>query len=98
MRFWKLAEAMPALARDADGDLLVFIHQGEGELFCDYGRLAYAPGDYLYLRRGTVGRLAPAGPTAALVIEATGAHFPLPEKGILGPHAVYDPAVLDTPV
>jgi homogentisate 1,2-dioxygenase len=97
MRFWKLAEAMPALARDADGDLLLFVHQGEGELFCDYGRLQYAPGDYLYLPRGTMWRLAPASPTAALLIEAVGAHFTLPDRGMLGPHAVFDPAMLDTP-
>src|SRR6185437_1447999 len=49
LRFWKLAEPMPALARDGDGDLLLFLHQGRGELFCDYGRLEYAPGDYIYL-------------------------------------------------
>ena len=97
MRFWKLAEAMPALARDADGDLLVFVHQGTGDLFCDYGRLTYAPGDYLYLPRGTMWRLAPAEPTAALVIEATNAHFGLPDKGLLGHHAVFDPAILDIP-
>ena len=97
MRFWKLAEAMPALARDADGDLLLFVHQGTGDLFCDYGRLTYAPGDYLYLPRGTMWRLAPTDPTAALVIEATNAHFGLPDKGMLGHHAVFDPAILDIP-
>ena len=98
MRFWKLAAAMPSLARDADGDLLVFVHQGAGELFCDYGRLSYEPGDYLYLPRGAMWRLAPAGATAALVIEATNGHFSLPDKGMLGAHAVFDPAMLDTPV
>ncbi|HEY5007718.1 MAG TPA: homogentisate 1,2-dioxygenase, partial [Caulobacteraceae bacterium] len=41
MRFWKLAQAMPALARNADGDQLLFIHEGSGDLFSDYGRLAY---------------------------------------------------------
>ncbi|HEX2817920.1 MAG TPA: homogentisate 1,2-dioxygenase, partial [Phenylobacterium sp.] len=28
IRFWKLAQAMPALARNADGDQLLFIHAG----------------------------------------------------------------------
>jgi homogentisate 1,2-dioxygenase len=97
MRFWKLAQAMPALARDADGDLLLFVHQGAGELYCDYGRLTYAPGDYLYLPRGTMWRLTPTEPTAALMIEATNAHFGLPDKGMLGGHAVFDPAILDIP-
>jgi homogentisate 1,2-dioxygenase len=97
LRFWRLTEAMSALARDADGDLLLFIHQGEGALFCDYGRLAFAPGDYLYLPRGTMWRLAPDTPVAVLSIEAKGAHFALPERGLLGQHAVFDPAVLDVP-
>ena len=97
LRFWKLDAPMPALARDADGDLLLFAHQGEGELFCDYGRLAYGPGDYLYLPRGTMWRLAPRAPTAVLTIEATSAHFGLPDRGLLGPHAMFDPAMLEVP-
>jgi homogentisate 1,2-dioxygenase len=98
MRFWTLTRAMASLARNADGDLLAFIHQGDGELFCDYGRLSYSPGDYLYLPRGTMWRLAPRTATAVLLIEATGAHFGLPDKGVLGQHAIFDPALLDTPV
>ncbi|HEY5107265.1 MAG TPA: homogentisate 1,2-dioxygenase [Caulobacteraceae bacterium] len=95
--FWKLAGAMPALARNADGDQLLFVHQGGGDLFCDYGRIAFESGDYLYLPRGTMWRLAPAEPAALLTIEATNGHFTLPDRGMLGPHAVFDPAMLDTP-
>ena len=97
IRFWKLAQAMPALARNADGDQLLFIHQGQGDLFCDYGHLTYAAGDYLYLPRGTMWRLAPSAPTAVLMIQATNTHFTLPEKGLLGGHALFDPAMLETP-
>ena len=98
MRFWKLAEPMPALARNADGDQLLFVHAGAGDLFCDYGRIAYEPGDYIYLPRGTMWRLSPAEPTAILTIQATNGHFTLPDKGMLGGHAIFDPAMLDTPV
>ncbi len=98
IRFWKLAGPMPALARNADGDQLLFIHQGRGDLFCDYGRIAFEPGDYLYLPRGTMWRLAPSDPAAILMVQATNAHFTLPDRGLLGPHAVFDPAILDTPV
>ena len=97
IRFWKLSQAMPALARNADGDQLLFVHQGTGELFCDYGRLSYRAGDYLYLPRGTMWRLAPAEPTAILMIQATNTHFTLPDKGLLGGHALFDPAMLETP-
>ena len=97
VRFWRLAAPMPALARDADGDLLLFVHEGAGELFCDYGRLAFEAGDYLYLPRGTMWRLSPEAGASLLTIEATGEHFTLPERGLLGPTAVFDPAVLETP-
>lgn len=98
MRFWKLAAPMPALARNADGDQLLFVHQGGGDLFCDFGRIAYAAGDYLYLPRGTMWRLAPSEPTAVLMIQATNTHYKLPDRGLMGPHAQFDPAMLDTPV
>ncbi|HKP80056.1 MAG TPA: homogentisate 1,2-dioxygenase [Phenylobacterium sp.] len=98
IRFWKLAEAMPALARNADGDQLLFVHQGGGDLFSDFGRIAYGAGDYLYLPRGTMWRLAPSEPTAILMIQATNTHYKLPDRGLMGPHALFDPAMLDTPV
>jgi homogentisate 1,2-dioxygenase len=98
VRFWKLAEAMPALARNADGDQLLFVHQGNGELFCDYGRLGFRAGDYIYLPRGTMWRLAPAEPAAILMIQATNTHYTLPDRGLLGGHAFFDPAMLETPV
>jgi homogentisate 1,2-dioxygenase len=97
VRFWKLSGPMPALARNADGDQLLFVHQGAGDLFCDYGRLAYQAGDYLYLPRGTMWRLSPTEATAILMIQATNSHFGLPDKGLLGGHALFDPAMLETP-
>ena len=98
VRYWTLTRAMAALARNADGDQLLFVHQGSGDLFCDYGRIAYRAGDYLYLPRGTMWRLTPASETAILMIEATNTHFKLPDRGLMGPHAQFDPAILDTPV
>ncbi|MBM3643781.1 MAG: homogentisate 1,2-dioxygenase [Alphaproteobacteria bacterium] len=97
MRMWRLEAAMPDLARNADGDELLFVHEGEGALFCDYGRLAYREGDYLVIPRGTMWRLEPTKPTACLMIEATNDSYRLPEKGLVGRHAIFDPAMLDTP-
>ncbi len=98
LRFWRLPSAMPALARNADGDQLLFVHAGAGDLFCDYGHLAYRSGDYLILPRGTQWRLEPANPSAFLLLEATGGAYGLPERGLLGQHALFDPAVLARPV
>jgi len=97
VRFWRLAQPMPALARNGDGDMLLFVHQGEAALFCDYGRLALRAGDYLYLPRGTMWRLKPQTPLAILAIEASNSHLTLPERGLLGPHAFFDPALLEAP-
>ncbi|MDO9335260.1 MAG: homogentisate 1,2-dioxygenase [Caulobacter sp.] len=97
LRFWKPESGLTDLARNADGDQLLFIHAGAGELFCDFGRIGYRAGDYLYLPRGTMWRLAPAEATAVLTIQATNNHYTLPDKGLLGPHAIFDPAMLDTP-
>lgn len=90
-------EAMPELVRDSDGDLLLFVHQGDGSLFCDFGHLPYRDGDYILLPRGTMWRIEPKARTVMLEIEATNGSYKLPERGILGPHAQFDPAALDTP-
>ncbi len=97
LRFWRLAQPMPALARNGDGDQLLFVHTGRGDFFCDYGRLALRAGDYVYVPRGCMWRIAPDGEMQALIIQATNAHFYLPDRGIAGPHAFFDPALLDTP-
>ncbi|WP_022699232.1 homogentisate 1,2-dioxygenase [Euryhalocaulis caribicus] len=97
MRFWKLDAPMEMLARNADGDQLLFIHKGESELYCDYGHLTVRAGDYVYLPRGTMWRLDPSEPNAILMIQATNTHYTLPDKGLVGPHAIFDPAMLDAP-
>jgi homogentisate 1,2-dioxygenase len=94
---WSLKEAMPHLVRDADGDLLLFIHEGAGDLFCDFGHLAYRDGDYILLPRGTMWRLEPTAATTAYQIEARNGGYKLPDRGLLGPHAQFDPATLETP-
>lgn len=97
MRFWRLAEAMPALARNGDGDQLLFVHLGAGELYCDFGHLTLAKGDYVVLPRGTMWRIEPSEPMTLFMVEATNSSFTLPDRGLLGPHAIFDPAMLDTP-
>jgi homogentisate 1,2-dioxygenase len=38
------ARSMSQLARNADGDELLFVHAGTGHLFCDYGHLSFEAG------------------------------------------------------
>jgi homogentisate 1,2-dioxygenase len=98
VRYWRApAGRMDHLVRNADGDDLLFVHAGSGELFCDYGHLSFRDGDYLLLPRGTAWRTENASPVDLLLIEATDDVFQLPERGIAGQHALFDPAVLETP-
>lgn len=97
IRYWKLPGSMSNLVRNGDGDQLLFVHKGAGALFCDFGHLDYEAGDYILLPRGTMWRLESANPSEILMIEATNSHFTLPDKGLLGNHAIFDPAMLDAP-
>lgn len=97
LRWWRLAASMDHLVRNADGDELLFVHAGSGELFCDYGHLSIEAGDYIVLPRGTMWRIETDAELVTLLIEATGDHYLLPDKGLVGPHAIFDPAMLDVP-
>ena len=97
IRHWKTDRAMDHLVRNQDGDELLFIHDGAGDFYCDWGRLDYRDGDYIVIPRGGMWRIQPSAPTTMLLIECTEGTYTLPEKGILGPHAIFDPAILDVP-
>lgn len=97
MRWWICERPMDTLARNADGDELLFVHAGDAELYCDYGHLTLGAGDYVVLPRGTMWRLDVVAPVALLLIEATNAHYQLPDKGMVGEHAIFDAAMLDYP-
>lgn len=97
MRIWHSSTAMDHLARNADGDELLFLHAGAADLYCDYGHLAIEAGDYVMLPRGTMWRLQHAEPITVLLIEATNSSYQLPDKGLVGDHAIFDPAMLDIP-
>jgi homogentisate 1,2-dioxygenase len=88
---------MDHLVRNSDGDELLFVHSGDAELYCDYGHLSVREGDYVAIPRGTMWRLDSDGPLKLLLIEATNSSYMLPDKGLVGPHAIFDPAMLDTP-
>ncbi|MGE0400019.1 MAG: homogentisate 1,2-dioxygenase [Kofleriaceae bacterium] len=91
-----IREPMPYLFRNADGDELLFVHAGAGRIETDFGPLAYEAGDYLVIPRGTMYRLAPTSTTRLLIVETAG-QLALPERGLLGQHALFDPAMLRVP-
>lgn len=92
----RLAAPMGYAFRNADADEVLFVHRGAGRLDTDFGRIGYTRGDYLVIPRGTAYRLAPVEETMALVIESVG-EVELPERGLLGRHALFDPDVIEVP-
>lgn len=99
VRQWKLGAVQNGLARNGDGDTLLFVHAGHGHFHSDWGHMTIDTGDYVYIPRGGMFHLDPhtSGGLTMLLIEATGTHFTLPDRGLLGPHALFDPALLETP-
>ncbi|WP_342608671.1 homogentisate 1,2-dioxygenase [Vibrio tritonius] len=97
IRFWQISQSMETLVRNADGDELLFIHAGEGEFYCDYGHLTVTQGDYVLIPRGTLWRIDVSQSLAILMVENSNGRFGLPDKGLVGNHAIFDPAILRVP-
>ena len=97
LRFWEVGSEPQNLYRNADGDWLLFIHEGEGDFFCDYGHLEIREGDYVLVPRNCMFRIETSETMKVYMIEATNDSFQLPDKGMVGRHAIFDPAMLDSP-
>ncbi len=96
----KLTGEMKVFARNGDGDEVRFVHEGKGRLETDYGDLDYRTGDYLVIPRGTTYRFVPAASTTTethFVIESA-SEIDLPDRGMLGRHAQFDPMIMRIPV
>jgi homogentisate 1,2-dioxygenase len=87
---------MSIFARNADGDEVRFVHQGQGTVETDYGDLAYRKGDYIVIPRGTTYRWLAETPSTFFVIESA-TEIQLPDRGMLGRHAQFDPMIMRTP-
>ena len=83
IRFWRVPKRMDHLARNSDGDDLIFVHEGRGDLFCDFGHLAFEAGDYIVVPRGTMWRVECAEATTALLIESTNSSYTLPDLSLI---------------
>lgn len=89
--------AMPFYFRNGDADELHFIHRGTGTIETDFGNLAYEPGDYIVLPRGTTYRVHPdAEDNFFMIVEAFSEIQPpsKEDKGLIGMHALFDASVI----
>jgi homogentisate 1,2-dioxygenase len=91
------SQPMPFYYRNADGDELIFVHRGEGTIETDFGPLAFEKGDYVVMPRAVTYRIAPETTDNFFLVIESRTEFNPPEKGLIGQHALYDPAVVTTP-
>jgi homogentisate 1,2-dioxygenase len=90
-------EAMPFLYRTVDGDELYFFHRGVGVIETEFGILPYRPGDYVIIPKGCIYRLVPESKDTLAIISESRTAFGIPDRGILGSHALFDPGVIQYP-
>lgn len=83
--------------RNADFDELYFIHEGRGRIETTYGHLSYKKGDYILVPRGTTYQFFIDEKTKVLQVESN-SEFEEPDRGMLGPNALYDQTAIETPV
>ncbi|GCE48647.1 homogentisate 1,2-dioxygenase [Thermosporothrix hazakensis] len=92
----KPTEPMNYYFRDAENDLMYFVHEGHGTLETNFGLLPYHQGDYIIIPRGTTFRFlieADSPETVFLAVEARGSLVPpkryLNQYGQMLEHAPY---------
>src|SRR6266511_3088381 len=102
-RAYDLNGLKPSDMADAAGDWQRILHNDDLAVFVS--RRQEAPswflrdpdGDLLVLPKGTTHRVAPdAGETFLYAVESRG-EYHLPDRGLLGRHALFDPGVIETP-
>jgi homogentisate 1,2-dioxygenase len=90
-------QPMPFYYRNADGDELIFVHRGEGTIETDFGPLQFERGDYIVMPRAVTYRVVPQTADNFFLMIQSCAEFDQPDKGLVGQHALYDPAAITTP-
>jgi homogentisate 1,2-dioxygenase len=91
------SQPMPFYFRNSDGDELYFVHRGCGVIETDFGPLPYEKGDYIVLPRSVTYRVVPHVEDNFFLIIQSKAEFDQPDRGLLGQHALYDPAAVTVP-
>jgi homogentisate 1,2-dioxygenase len=105
--FCRPTEPMSYFYKNADGDDLLFIHEGSGRLETLFGTLPYGRGDYLVVPRGTIYRVVAESAASRMLVVESASAIETPrryrnEYGQLLEHAPYcerdirTPAELDT--
>ena len=90
-------QAMPYRYRDMVGDLLYFVHRGSGIFATEFGPIAYEPGDYVLLPKGTTFRQMPDDRDHVLLVVESPEPIRMAEHENVGRHTPIDPTMLEVP-
>ena len=93
----KRQERMPYIYKTIDGDEIYFVHDGYGRIETEFGVLEYERGDYIVIPRGCQYRVIPENDKTFMLILESKAPFQIPDRGMLGPHAIFDKGVVRLP-
>ena len=79
--------------KNADGDEVVFVHEGTGTLHSMLGKVPFKPGDYIVIPRGIIHRFTFDGPNNRLFIteSAHPVHTPKRYRNHFGQHLEHSP-------
>lgn len=83
--------------RDADGDILYFVHKGSGHVLTEYGILEYKPGSYINMPKCLCHTIVVSEETNLLVIESYSSAYREPDRGMVGRNAFYDSEAFGRP-
>jgi homogentisate 1,2-dioxygenase len=90
-------QAMPYAYRNVAGDLLYFVHRGSGSFATEFGPIAYEPGDYVHLPKGTTFRQLPDDKDSLLLVVEAPTPIRMAEHENVGRHTPIDPTMLEVP-
>jgi homogentisate 1,2-dioxygenase len=90
-------QPMPYCYRDVAGDLLYFVHRGSGTFATEFGPIAYEPGDYIHLPKGTTFRQLPDDKDSLLLVVEAPGPIRMAEHENVGRHTPIDPTMLEVP-
>ena len=91
------SQAMPYYFRTVDGDEAYFVHRGSGRFDTEFGPLDYEPGDWIVIPKAVTYRIVPATTDNAFLIVESALELVVPDYGLLGRHAPFDPTVIVVP-
>ncbi|HMN67833.1 MAG TPA: hypothetical protein PKC28_04770, partial [Bdellovibrionales bacterium] len=66
-------------------------------MWTEYGLLPYRKGEYVIVPKCITHSLVPKERSMFFVVESESSHYEEPDRGLVGRHAIYDPAALGKP-